>query len=71
MIRAIEPRVCAQMQEVGFFDALEKILTIVLLSFLFVTAADTLSNAQTASNDPNPLQSYTQAFADFQPILCV
>ena len=64
MIRAIEPRVCAQMQEVGFFDALEKILTIVLLSFLFVAVADTLSNAQTASKDPtNPFQPYTQASA--------
>ena len=67
MIRAIEPRVCAQMQEVGFFDAVEKILTIVLLSFLFVAAADTLSNAQTVSNDPNPFQSYTQAFATSSP----
>ncbi|MHB8203983.1 MAG: hypothetical protein ACYDHG_09815 [Desulfomonilaceae bacterium] len=67
MIRAIEPRVCTRMQEVGLFNVLEKVLTIVLLSFLFVTAADTLSHAQTVSNNPTPLQSYTQGFTASNP----
>jgi hypothetical protein len=67
MTRPVEPRVCTQMQEVGFFDAWEKILTIVLLSFLFVNLADSLSNAQTVSSNPNSLQSYTQGYAASNP----
>ena len=67
MTRPVEPDVCGQIKKVGFSRALQKVLTVVVFPFLIVTAADTLSNAQTASSNQNPLQSYTQGFAASNP----
>ncbi len=54
-------------KKIGFFRALQKVSTVVALPFLIVTAADTLSNAQTASSNQNPVQSYTQEFGPSRP----
>jgi hypothetical protein len=67
MTRPVEPDVCGQIKKVGFSRALQKVLTVVVFPFLIVTSADTLSHAQTVSNNPNPLQSYTQGFAASNP----
>ncbi|MDR3603469.1 MAG: hypothetical protein P4L38_02465, partial [Syntrophaceae bacterium] len=63
MLRSVEPRACSQIEKFGVLEVFKKIITIVVLSFLLVTAADTLSNAKTAYYDQNPLQSCTQGLA--------
>ena len=67
MTRSVEPRVCSQIEKFGVLEVFKKIITIVVLSFLLVTATDTLSNAKTASYDQNPLQSCTQGLAASNP----